>query len=105
MAAWNSTLQPPPFVEPRLAILEVARGEFAAAARRLARQRTVVERSLIPKMVGPYAMAQAELSLWKGIPLAARDQVREGLAGPGAGLHRERAAGDRRIWVKVEKIR
>ena len=69
-----------PFVEPRQAILDVARGEFAAAARRLARQRTVTERCLIPKIVGPYATAQAELSLWRGLPLAARDQVREGLA-------------------------
>ena len=65
-----------PLFDPRLALLEVGRGDFRTAARHLARERVFAERTLIPTVASPYAPAAAELALWQGDPLVAREHVR-----------------------------
>ena len=68
-----------PFVEARHALLEVARGDFTAASRRLRHQRARADQTLFPRLLGPYVAAHAELALWKEDPITARDVVVDGL--------------------------
>ena len=68
-----------PFLELRQALLDVARGDFIGASRRLGHQRMRADQTLFPRVLGPYVAAHAELALWKGDPIAARDVVLAGL--------------------------
>ncbi len=74
----------------RVAALEVGRGDFPGAARRLGRLRGVAERLQTPALVGPFVAADAEMALWKAEPGAARSIVRQGLA---------RIEGGPDIWI------
>ena len=63
------------FIEERLALLEVAQGRHAAAARRLDRLRPLIEHTVEAQWIAPLAEASAELSIWNGRPLEARAEI------------------------------
>jgi DNA-binding NarL/FixJ family response regulator len=66
-------------VQERRAQLEVARGELAAAGRRLERLRPLTVAILAPKVIAPFTTSLAEFEILRGHPLAARSAVDEGM--------------------------
>jgi DNA-binding NarL/FixJ family response regulator/tetratricopeptide (TPR) repeat protein len=62
-------------VEERLALLDVGRGRFDEAERRLAIARPLIDRVIEAQFVSPLAEAAAELALWRNDPLAARTEI------------------------------
>jgi DNA-binding NarL/FixJ family response regulator/tetratricopeptide (TPR) repeat protein len=63
------------FIQERLALLEVAQGMHADAARRLDRLRPLIEHVVEAQWIAPVAEAGAELALWNGRPLEARAEI------------------------------
>ncbi len=63
------------FIQERLALLDVAQGRHADAAQRLALLRHRTGRSVEAQWIAPAAEAEAELALWDGRPLEARDVI------------------------------
>jgi DNA-binding CsgD family transcriptional regulator len=63
------------FTQERLALLDVAQGRHADAARRLERLRPLIARTVEAQWVAPFAEASAELAIWKGQPLEARAEI------------------------------
>jgi DNA-binding CsgD family transcriptional regulator/tetratricopeptide (TPR) repeat protein len=63
------------FTQERLALLDVAQGRHAVAARRLERLRPLIARTVEAQWVAPFAEASAELAIWKGQPLEARAEI------------------------------
>jgi DNA-binding CsgD family transcriptional regulator len=63
------------FTQERLALLDVAQGRHADAARRLERLRPLIQRTVEAQWVAPLAEAGAELAIWRGRPLEARAEV------------------------------
>jgi ATP/maltotriose-dependent transcriptional regulator MalT len=61
--------------------LEIARGEFAAAAERLEEARRGFSHAGTPQFVGPFAEAQATLAVWQGRLKDAQAAIRAGLQG------------------------
>jgi predicted ATPase/DNA-binding CsgD family transcriptional regulator len=61
--------------------LEIARGEFAAAAGRLEEARRGYSHTGIPQFVGPFAEGQATLAVWQGRLEDAQAAIRDGLEG------------------------
>jgi ATP/maltotriose-dependent transcriptional regulator MalT len=61
--------------------LEIARGEFAAAAERLEQARRGYSHAGIPQFVGPFAEGRAALAVWQGRLEDARTAIRAGLEG------------------------
>jgi DNA-binding CsgD family transcriptional regulator/tetratricopeptide (TPR) repeat protein len=61
--------------------LEIARGEFAAAAKRLEEARRGYSHAGMPQFVGPFAECRAALAVWQGRLEDARAAIRRGLEG------------------------
>jgi DNA-binding CsgD family transcriptional regulator len=61
--------------------LEIARGEFAAAAERLEQARRGYSHAGIPQFVGPFAEGRAALAVWQGRLEDAQTAIRAGLEG------------------------
>jgi DNA-binding NarL/FixJ family response regulator/tetratricopeptide (TPR) repeat protein len=62
-------------VQERLALIDVGRGRFDAAAARFAVARALIDRVVEAQFVSPMAEAAAELALWRGDPLGARAEI------------------------------
>ena len=65
------------FTQERLALLDVAQGRHADAARRLERLRPLIEHTVEAQWIAPLAEAGAELAIWNGRPLEARAEIRD----------------------------
>jgi DNA-binding CsgD family transcriptional regulator/tetratricopeptide (TPR) repeat protein len=61
--------------------LEIARGEFTAAAQRLEEARRGYSQAGIPQFVSPFAEGQAAMAVWQARPEDARAAIQNGLEG------------------------
>ena len=71
-------------MEERLALLEIGRGDFDTAQRRLERLRGITSGILAPSRIAPLALGLAEHALALGDPMAARDALADGIQRIGA---------------------